>query len=121
MSAPVFEYTKHKAIWDEITRSPESSKFAVFILVFGKDEGSKLHQTIRNNCFACEYAIKVSNNIKNFCDFCPLEGMEDCAIDSLYHCWANRDDYVNGEVHIKWRDIPREIRDATIKDGVVWR
>lgn len=112
MSEPIFEYTKHRALWATIAVmwDEEPSKIDIYHSLFGDAH-------IACDCFACEYvAQKLGISRSEFvqgehCKHCPLEGMNGCMTPSLYQKWRLDRSYDNAMA----------ICNRPVKKGVVWR
>ena len=112
MSEPIFEYTKHKALWAVIAtmEGEDIDKIDVYHRIFGDEH-------IACACFACEYVVqKLGISRSEFvqgdhCIHCPLEGMNGCMIPSLYQKWRLNHSYDNAMA----------ICNRPVKKGVVWR
>ena len=135
---PIFNHTGHIKLWnaiiDELKRikktGPENRtaeyqiadiKDDAYFEAFGKDVQMPLYV-----CFACEYDNEVGKTAINRCKNCPLNWPKsgtglNCCIDEdyedgLYDLLA---DSISGQDYDDAIRIAEEIRDASVKEGVV--
>lgn len=116
---PVFNYTKHKELWQWLSEHPEEDKEAAFAALAFSVKASSVPYAHCYACQACKELILARHydmSIALNCTLCPLEwpGGE-CEFSNssgigLYWQWTDQDATAS-----KRADLARQIRDLPIK------
>ena len=109
----IFEYTKHKCIWENI---PYICDIIIPIEKILMTRPTKDRIPYVLVFYACDYAYKCAPSGENICEYCPLLGMYRGKKRGCKFCEML--EYENPKNILA---AACNIRDMEIKDGVVWR
>jgi len=137
MGTLIFEHTKHKEMWDWLSKNPTETKNSFFDIHRDTHTDYPL-----NGCYACEYASSVGIVIEianwggptEMCDNCPLNLPNGCSDASFYDTWYAAQPQLIYLLTHKDSDSPMikeftkivqnaamQIRDAPVKGHVITR
>lgn len=120
MSKPVFLWWAHKMLWKMLAKEPTLRKHEAIYRIIAKYP-DKVAQRPRNDCFACQSAVKyaatLSQPAARICNYCPLVwGYSTCFIGStVYDRWES---CVNNGNYKGASRLAKKIQKLPLKKGI---